>query len=455
VYAIVIGARGDGGSADGDMDLIAALVVENLALGLAYVACAVFAVALAVDLSRRAPRTRRARPGHGTPLARRAFLVLMLSGSAVALAALTQRLRRPATGGPAASPSPTPHIVRGPENAAMPGLWISRDELAALPTDVPAFERLRQAARDGIPREDVSNQDSKGPQRVMAAALVAARLDDAAMRSDVRDAIAALIGTEDGSTGGHPDRNRPLGIGRNLSGYVIAADIIGLRNYDRSVDDRFRSWIDRLRTVTVRDADESLVDSQAHDHSNWGAYISASVTAVNRYLGDTDATAASADTLRGWLGDPRGSQEWVYDTEKHDYSWECHYPDVTRYLPVNPAGCERDGLVIDGIIPVDMQRGGGFQVPPIHTRYPRESLHGRTIQAELLHRAGFATYEWADAALARIATRLLALAEEFDRAWYEPDIGCYRIIARRTGLDLPLAEPAVGRSVAGIDWTVT
>ena len=38
------------------MDLIAALVVENLALGLAYVACAVFAVALAVDLSRRAPR---------------------------------------------------------------------------------------------------------------------------------------------------------------------------------------------------------------------------------------------------------------------------------------------------------------------------------------------------------------------------------------------------------------
>lgn len=422
-----------------------------VAIGLAVAAVGLGLGLLAAILAVRGARTA---PARGRRMDRRTFIGLAGVAGLLAVGVVAQRVRLLVTA-PSASPSlepRTPTVL--PVRRSAEGAWISPDELAALPVDVPAFDRLRRASAEGIPRVDVSNQDSPGPTATMATALVAARLDDEGLRGDVRDALLQLLGTEHGDTGGHPERNRLLAIGRNMPGYVIAASIIGLARFDPAADGRFRSWIDELRTVVPDGSDASLAEAEPLDHSNWGAYGSAAMTAINRYLDDRSALTSSADMLLGWLGDRSGRQDWRFDTERHDYSWQCAYPDVSRYLPVNPLGCERDGLVIDGVITVDMQRGDGFRVPPVHTRYPREGLHGRTIQAEILYRAGYDTYAWADAGLKRIAERLLALAESFDPAWYEPDIACYRIIAARTGATLPLEEPTIGRSITGIDWTV-
>jgi hypothetical protein len=453
-----------------------ALLAGAIALSLMVPAAAVISVALVaaaitlvlrrgsrtgrtagVDQARRpgskGPQARRAATGRRIP--RRAFLVAGLTAAGVAVVALRDRQAGPVAGprSPGQStPSPSPRATSTPP-ASRAGLWLSPDEIAALPDGGDSFDTLRASADRPIATDDISNQDSGGPSHAMAVALVAARLDDDRLRGRVRDAIAAIIGTEDGSTGGHPDRNRPLGLGRNLPGYIIAADLIDLARFDRAADGRFRSWIDELRSKRLRGSENSLVEVEPLDHSNWGAYRSAGLTAANLYLGDRAATARSAQILRGWLGDPAGIHEWQYDTERHDYSWQCHYPDVDRYVPVNPAGCSREGFDLSGIISIDMQRGEGFRVPPRFTRYPRESLHGRVIQGELLFRAGYPVWDWADRAFWRIAERQVFLARSFDSDWYEPRIGCYWILAYRYDAPLELEAPTTGRSVSGVDWT--
>ena len=103
--------------------------------------------------------------------------------------------------------------------------------------------------------------------------------------------------------------------------------------------------------------------------------------------------------------------------------------------PINPANIERNGNDIGGIIIADMRRGAGYRWPPAFTRYPREGLVGRAIQAELLARAGYQAYEWGDRGLVRAAQRLLAL-DALDDQWYEPAINAYWLI------DAPIRWPA-------------
>jgi len=152
----------------------------------------------------------------------------------------------------------------------------------------------------------------------------------------------------------------------------------------------------------------------------------------------------SADALRHYLGDGVGFT-WRDD---RDLSWA---EDPAAPTPVNPPGSERDGHDISGIIVADMRRGDAFRWPPTPTRYPREALVGRSIQAELLARAGYDAFEWGDRGLLRAAERLLAL-DALDPDWYEPTSSAYWLIGARLG-GLPLEEPAVGRTVAGVDWT--
>jgi hypothetical protein len=162
------------------------------------------------------------------------------------------------------------------------------------------------------------------------------------------------------------------------------------------------------------------------------------------YLGDLVEVQRSADALRHYLSDGVGFT-WRDD---RDLSWA---KDPAAPTPVNPPGSERDGHDISGIIVADMRRGGAFRWPPTPTRYPREALVGRSIQAELLARAGYDAFDWGDRGLLRAAERLLAL-DALDPDWYEPTSNAYWLIGARLG-GLPLEEPAVGRTVAGVDWT--
>ncbi len=350
--------------------------------------------------------------------------------------------------GAESGPSPSAELTPEPGIAVKEGgLWRSPGELAALPVAGPAWERLLAMANDGPgPSVDLSNQEGEHGLRTMAVALVAARLDDDGKRAVVRDAIEAVIGTESGKTGGNSKRNRILGVGRNLASYVIAADLIGLRSFAPALDDRFRGWLTTLLTKppTAANPELTLTTGDETDPGNWGAYAGASRAAVALYLGDLGEVQRSAEALRHYVGDGVGFT-W---REDRDLSWAV---DPSAPTPINPIGATRDGHDIGGVIVADMRRGASYRWPPGSTRYPREALVGRTIQAELLARAGYSSFEWGDRGLLRAALRLLAL-DPLDDGWYEPAINAYWLIDARVG-GLPVAEPATGRTVAGVDWT--
>ena len=360
---------------------------------------------------------------------------------------------------PTPIPTPVPTSAPGsgggsappPNVAVQSGIWLSQAELMALPTSGGAWDRLVSRSQQAIPRDDLSCQDASAPQAVMATALVAARLNDNALRAKVRDELMRAIGTENGSTCGHPDRNRPLGVGRNLAPYVIAADLIGFRAFDSGSEASWRNWLSTLRSKPLAGG-WALDSAQARgDHSNWGAHQAAALTAANAYLGDAAQLAVDAAIARSWV-DPTAAQNWVYYPDKHDYSWSA--TGIPPTVPVNPPGARKDGVNVDGIPLVDMQRGGGFTTgAPVTTDYPRESLVGRTVQFELLYRAGYNSYAWGNQGLLRVAQRLLAFSQQWDPAWYDARINAYWILESRYRVGLPRAEAARGRQVVGVDWT--
>lgn len=365
-----------------------------------------------------------------------------LVANAIGLPALLVSVR--ADGEPSPSPvwSPVPGIA-----VRTDGLWRSAEELADLPMQGGAWQRLEAMAVEGPGRPvDLSNQEGDHGLRTMAVALVAARLDRDEDRAVVRDAIVAVIDTESGKTGGNGKRNRILGVGRNLASYVIAADLIGLRIFDSTVDDRFRTWLRSLLTKPPSSAfpELTLTTLDETDPGNWGAYAGASRAAAALYLGDLAEVQRSAEALRHFTGDGVG---FVWRDDR-DLSW-AHDPGAPT--PINPTGATRDGNEIGGIIVADMRRGDVYRWPPTVTRYPREGLVGRVIQAELLARAGYPAFEWGDRGLLRAAQRLHAL-KDLDSGWYEPVINAYWLLDARFG-SLPIEEPATGRTVAGVDWT--
>lgn len=106
---------------------------------------------------------------------------------------------------------------------------------------------------------------------------------------------------------------------------------------------------------------------------------------------------------------------------------------------------------MDGVLPDDQRRGGGFTWPPPREGYVWEALQGAVVQAAILHRAGFPAFEWQDRALLRAAEwlyRQAAFPPSGDDEWQPYVINYFY------GTDLPAPMPArPGKNVAWTDWT--
>jgi hypothetical protein len=344
---------------------------------------------------------------------------------------------------------PTINVTLG--QAASDGIWISREALSALPTDGAAWDALLAVSSQAVIPGHASliDQDSVHSRNTMAAALVAARLDSDAIRRKARAAIKSVIGTENGDS---KRQNRLLQLGRNLPGYVIAADLIDLAAFDPTFDATFRSWIAALRTRVFDGVFRTIANADSHDPANWGAYDGAARAVIAAYLGDSVDLARSAAAFRSFVGGIPDVR-WDYRSDVHDLSWQCSYPRPAAYVPIN-SDCNRDGHDLSGLLAQDMSRGGPYVWPPVYTAYPREALTGRTLQAEILFRAGYTNvYSWGGNGLLRAAQALRRLAT-VDPRWFEPDQLVYRIIATRYGISSwELACRSDGRSVSGVDWT--
>lgn len=340
-----------------------------------------------------------------------------------------------ATPDPTGTPAPTADPGSGGTSSGPSvGILIGKSELSRLPTSGTAWTNLKSWADGAAGTPDIQNQDEDNDIHVLAKGLVYARTGIASYRAGVLANLKAAVGSESGG--------RTLALGRNLPGYVIAADLIDLGSYDPAFDKNvFRPWLRGLLTENL-DGD-TLRSTHEERPNNWGTHAGASRAALARYLGDTAELARTAQVFHGWLGD-RGS----YAGFKYgDVSWQC---DATKPVGINPKGCAKSGRVIDGALPDDMRRGGSFQWPPASTGYPWEAMQGVTLQALILDRAGYDAFAWNDRAVLRAASFL------YDRALWLPsgdDTWQPWLLNHVYSMTWSASSPAhAGKNMAFTDW---
>ncbi len=311
------------------------------------------------------------------------------------------------------------------------GVWIGRDEIRSLKQEGPAWDALAAFAAEPLGMPFIRDQDSDVDIHVLAKALVYARTEEERYREEVITAIQAAMGTEIGGD--------ILALGRNLPGYVIAADLVEPPSV---VKRAFRSWLkhlldEELDGKTLRQVHESRPN-------NWGTHAGGARAVIARYLDDENELRRVAKVFRGWLGDRSTYDGFEYG----DLSWQA---DPEKPVGINPSGATRDGHSIDGVLPDDQRRSGSFTWPPPHENYVYEALQGALLQAVVLERAGYDAWEWEDRALLR-AFRWLEDEALFpaqgDDTW-QP-----HLINRVYGSDLTAPLPSrPGKNVGWTDWT--
>lgn len=162
------------------------------------------------------------------------------------------------------------------------------------------------------------------------------------------------------------------------------------------------------------------------------------------YLDDAAQLERVATVFRGWLGDRDAYAGFKYG----DLSWQC---DPASPVGVNPPGCARGGHSIDGVLPDDQRRGGGFTWPPPRENYVYEALQGALVQAVILQRAGYDAFAWQDSALLR-AFRWLHEQARFppsgDDGWQVPLVNAFY------GTSFPEPRPSrPGKNMGFTDFT--
>src|SRR5690606_16274157 len=135
---------------------------------------------------------------------------------------------------PEPEPEPEPDPVQPAPPVTGAGLWISSSEIAALPTSGSSWSNLKSAADQSCGTPDLADQNQMTNVCVMAKALVFARTGETRYRDDVVAAVRSIA--QSGQYNG-----RALSLGRELAAYVIAADLIGLRSVNSSLDQQFRA----------------------------------------------------------------------------------------------------------------------------------------------------------------------------------------------------------------------
>jgi len=316
------------------------------------------------------------------------------------------------------------------------GIWISPQELAQLPTSGPAWENLLRAANQAVHKPDLSDQNDDTNVIILAKALVYARLQQEQHRHEVVAALRAII-SENSEQGG-----RSLALGRELLAYVIAADLIDLRKHNAALDNKFRNRLAELRAKTLKG--RTLISTHEERANNWGTHAGASRIAIAAYLQDEPELKRCAQVFRGWLGE----RETYAGFKFGDLIWQA---DSTQPVGINPKGAQRNGHVIDGVLPEEQRRAGGFMWPPQKENYVYEALQGALAQAVLLHRAGYDVWHWSDRALLRAFQWLYEEAHfpaRGDDAWLVYLINHFYHTDFQT---TPTTTP--GKNAGWTDWT--
>jgi len=317
------------------------------------------------------------------------------------------------------------------------GIWIAPAELAALPASGTAWNNVKSAADQSCGTPDLANQDQSNNVCILAKALVFGRTGQSSYRSDVIASLSAIVNS--GTYSG-----RALALGRELAAYVIAADVIDLKNFDVALDTSFRAKIRELRSTPTDGGPANLIECHETRPNNWGTQCGSSRATVAAYLGDTAELARVAQVFKGWLGDRSSHASFEYG----DLSWQC---DASVPVGINPTGCTKEGHSIDGVLPDDQRRGGSFTWPPPKENYVWSGLQGAVAQAVILKRAGYDVFNWENQALRRALQWLHSQANypaTGDDTWIPHLINYYY------GTQFPAPVPtSPGKNMGWTDWT--
>jgi hypothetical protein len=288
------------------------------------------------------------------------------------------------------------------------GMWISVDELMSLPTSGAAWDKMRTAAVGswGIP--DLKNPDNKHNVNLLAGAFVYVKTGDAGLRAKVRDGILAAKLTLD-EPAEWQTRNGVLSVSRQIGGYVIAADLIDLKNFDANADAEFRSWLIAIRTTNIGTHGrwKAITYTCENAAGNWNTFACASRIAASIYLGDTADVDRAAAVIQAFFGErtmyPAGApgrNGYFEHTAGYQSSWACA---EATWTGINPA-CDKSGVNLDGVLVEDASRGGACcTLQGDGIMYSWEALQGLFVSTELLYRTGRYgdPYSWSNQALKR------------------------------------------------------
>ena len=203
---------------------------------------------------------------------------------------------------------------------------------------------------------------------VFAGALVAVATNDTELRNRVVQGLTGAVGTENGA--------RALAIARQLTGYVLAADIIGY--YDPS----YVQWVGSMITFPTTSGPGSLRESHMERPNNWGTHAGVARLAAALYTNDGEEAQDAVDVFVGFLGDRSRYAGFKYG----DLSWQAN-PEAP--VGVNPPGSSLDGHSLDGALPEELRRAGGFQYPFPKENYCWEAMQGIVTMAWLVEQNGF------------------------------------------------------------------
>lgn len=323
----------------------------------------------------------------------------------------------------------------GTNEMEIAGIWISAAEISGLATNSVQWTNLVDEADQAFFNIHISDSNEWADVATMAKALVYARTGDSQLRTEVIDACSDAISTESGGSS--------LALGRNLAGFIIAADLVNLPQVD---DMLFRDWLRTMLTNTMSDS-MSLTTAHEAKANDIGTYAGGARAAIAAYLQEWDELDRVAQVFKGWVGDTTSYSGFTdFGT---NLTWQA---DTNAPVGINPLGATIQGVNVDGALPVALQEVSGFTNTLPQGDYAYEHLQGALLQAVILGRAGYDVWEWEDEAM----LRAYEWAEEEAASSPAGDDSWQPFIINKAYQANHLPTPTVsshGKNIAPTDWT--
>ena len=333
-------------------------------------------------------------------------------------------------------------VPPNPKNSR--GIYLTEAELDTLPTKGTAWNEVYEVANGNIGRANLADQDNKHGVQTYAVALVAVKTGDKKFYDKARNAIMSAIGTENNRGA------RTLSIGRSLGAYVIAADIINLKERYPADHNRFSQWLRAIKNKNIGNHGRWVTLQQTHENAanNWGTFAGASRIAISMYLDDKADVARAANIFKAWLGDrsayPKnapGKNGYFEKTGDFNASWSCN---PAQWTAINK-NCSRADRGKDGAAVEDVSRGGAKGLS-----YTLEAAQGVVVQAELLSNAGYDVWNWENQALKRMGDWMVR-----EGAMNYHSVGYYvpHILNKAYNTKYPTRKAGYGRIMGFTDYT--